>query len=212
MQKNKFIVIEGLEGAGKTNACICIKNILNEYNFKDVILVRQPGSTPIAEEIRELIQKKFDKDNLIKETELLLMYAARIQLVKTIIKPALKNGKWVISDRHDLSSLAYQGGGLGIKKTIITKLQSFFLEDFIPDLTVYLDVSPKIGLKRALKRNPLDLIESRSLQFFKKVRKIYLQQIKLNKNIIKINANLNMQTVSENITKQISNWLNKQVI
>lgn len=96
------------------------------------------------------------------------MYAARIQLVKTIIKPALKNGKWVISDRHDLSSLAYQGGGLGIKKTIITKLQSFFLEDFIPDLTVYLDVSPKIGLKRALKRNPLDLIESRSLQFFKK--------------------------------------------
>ncbi|QCI19913.1 MAG: dTMP kinase [Buchnera aphidicola (Brevicoryne brassicae)] len=212
MQKNKFIVIEGLEGAGKTNACICIKKILNQYNIKNIILVRQPGSTPIAEEIRKLIQKKFDTDNFIKETELLLMYAARIQLIETIIKPALKNGKWVICDRHDLSSLAYQGGGLGIKKTIITQLKNLFLKDFIPDLTIYLDISPKIGLKRALKRSPLDQIENRSLNFFKKARKIYLKNIKLNQKIIKINANLDLKTVTKNITKKMSNWLHKQVI
>lgn len=212
MQKNKFIVIEGLEGAGKTNACICIKKILNQYNIKNIILVRQPGSTPIAEEIRKLIQKKFDTDNFIKETELLLMYAARIQLIETIIKPALKNGKWVICDRHDLSSLAYQGGGLGIKKTIITQLKNLFLKDFIPDLTIYLDISPKIGLKRALQRSPLDQIENRSLNFFKKARKIYLKNIKLNQKIIKINANLDLKTVTKNITKKMSNWLHKQVI
>lgn len=212
MQKNKFIVIEGLEGAGKTNACICVKNILSKYNINNVILVRQPGSTPIAEEIRRLIQKKFDTDNLVKETELLLMYAARIQLIETIIKPALKKGQWVICDRHDLSSLAYQGGGLGIEKIVIIKLKHLFLKSFMPDLTIYLDVSPKKGLKRALKRSPLDQIESRSLDFFKKARKIYLKNIKLNQNSITINANLDLKTVTKNITKKISNWLHKQVI
>ncbi|QCI17985.1 dTMP kinase [Buchnera aphidicola (Acyrthosiphon lactucae)] len=212
MIKNKFIVVEGLEGAGKTNACMCIKNILKKYNIKNILLVRQPGSTPIAEDIRKLIKKKFNTDNLIKETELLLMYAARIQLVEKKIKPALENGIWVISDRHDLSSLAYQSGGLGIKKKIISKLQSLFLQDFMPDLTIYLDVSPKIGLERALKRNTLDLIESRSLKFFKKTRKCYLKNIKLNQNTIIINANLNIKRVTKNITKKVLNWLNKQVI
>ncbi|QCI20489.1 dTMP kinase [Buchnera aphidicola (Brachycaudus cardui)] len=209
MKKNKFIVVEGLEGAGKTNASIYIKNILNKYNIKNIILVRQPGSTPIAEEIRKLIKNKFDSDELIKETELLLMYAARIQLVEKIIKPALKNGMWVISDRHDLSSIAYQGGGLGIKKKIISTLKHLFLKDFVPDLTIYLDVSPRIGLKRALNRNSLDLIECRNLDFFKKTRKFYLKNIALDKKIIKINANLDINTVNKNIAKKILNWLNK---
>ncbi|QCI22797.1 dTMP kinase [Buchnera aphidicola] len=212
MIKNKFIVIEGLEGAGKTNACVCIKNILKKNNIKNILLVRQPGGTPIAEDIRKLIKKKFNTDNLIKETELLLMYAARIQLVEKKIKPALKNGEWVISDRHDLSSLAYQGGGLGIKKAKITKLQSLFLHNFIPDLTVYLDVSPKIGLERALKRNTLDLIEKRSLKFFNQTRRCYLKHAKLDNNIITINANLNIKKVTQNIKKKIWDWLNKQVI
>ncbi|QIQ41938.1 MAG: dTMP kinase [Buchnera aphidicola (Microlophium carnosum)] len=212
MINSKFIVIEGLEGAGKTHACIHIKNILKRNGIKNILLVRQPGSTPIAEDIRKLIKKKFNTDNLIKETELLLMYAARIQLVEKKIKPALKNGIWVISDRHDLSSLAYQGGGLGIKTNIISKLTSLFLKNFIPDLTIYLDVFPKIGLERALKRNPLDLIESRSLKFFNKSRKCYLKNIKLDKKTIIINANLNLKTVTQDITKRILNWLNKQVI
>ncbi|QCI21073.1 dTMP kinase [Buchnera aphidicola (Hyperomyzus lactucae)] len=212
MIKNKFIVIEGLEGAGKTYACICIKNILKKYNITNILSVRQPGSTPIAEEIRNLTKKKFKNDNLIKETELLLMYAARLQLVEKKIKPALENGMWVISDRHDLSSLAYQGGGLGIKKKIITQLHSLFFENLIPDLTVYLDVSPKIGLSRAYNRDPLDQIESRSLEFFRKTRKSYLKSIQLNKNTIKINANLNIKIVTHNITKKILNWLNKQMV
>lgn len=212
MIKNKFIVIEGLEGSGKTNACMCIKNILKQNHIKKILLVRQPGGTPIAEDIRKLIQKKFNTDNLVKETELLLMYAARIQLVEKRIKPALKNGMWVISDRHDLSSLAYQGGGLGIKKKIIYKLKSLFLHDIIPDLTVYMDVLPKTGLKRALKRNPLDLIESRSLTFFKKTRNSYLKNVKIDEKTITINANLNIQIVTQNITKKILHWLKKQVI
>lgn len=213
MIKNKFIVIEGLEGAGKTHACIYIKNVLyTKYNIKNILLVRQPGSTKISEIIRKLIKNKTYSENMTKETELLLMYAARIQLIKTKIKPALNKGIWVISDRHDLSSLAYQGGGLGIKKVIIHQLKLLFLNDFTPDLTIYLDVCPKIGLKRALKRNALDAIESRSLEFFKRTRKTYLKYIKLDKKSITINANENLHIVNKNIKKNISIWLKKQYI
>ncbi|QNS02031.1 MAG: dTMP kinase [Buchnera aphidicola (Pentalonia nigronervosa)] len=212
MIKNKFIVIEGLEGSGKTNACICIKKILKQHNIKNVILVRQPGSTPISEKIRELIINKSPREILTKETELLLMYAARIQLIQNIIKPALKNGMWVISDRHDLSSIAYQGGGLGIKTNIIKKIKILLLGNFVPDLTIYLDVLPEVGLKRIQSRHYLDHIENRSLNFFQKTRNSYLKNIKLDRNTIKINANLNIIHVNKKITEKISNWLKQQVI
>lgn len=212
IKKSKFIVIEGLEGAGKTNASICIQQTLKECNIKNVILVRQPGSTPIAEKIRQLIKNNFYIEDFVKETELLLMYAARIQLVKKIIQPALKKGIWVISDRHDLSSLAYQGGGLGIKKKLINQLKHLFLKDFIPDLTIYLDVCPEIGLKRALKRSKLDRIEHRSLNFFKKTRESYLKNIKLDKKTIKINANLDIHIVTQNIKSQVLKWLEKKIV
>ncbi|QCI17171.1 dTMP kinase [Buchnera aphidicola (Aphis helianthi)] len=211
MIKNKFIVIEGLEGAGKTSACTYVKKILRQNNITNIILVRQPGSTPISEKIRKLI-KIYHGEKIVKEAELLLIYAARIQLVKKIIKPALNRGDWVISDRHDLSSLAYQGGGLGINKNIINQLKNLFLENFIPDLTIYLDVMPEIGLKRALKRSSLDRIENRSLKFFKKTRKSYLNHIKLDEKIIKINANLDIENVTQNIKKQLLKWLQKQFI
>lgn len=212
MIKNKFIVIEGLEGAGKNNACFCITSTLKKNNIKNVILVRQPGSTPIAEKIRELIKNESHAEKFVKETELLLMYAARMQLVKKVIQPALKKGKWVISDRHDLSSLAYQGGGLGIKTKLINQLKKLFLGNFVPDLTIYLDVYPDIGLKRALKRSKLDQIEHRSLDFFKKTRKSYLKNIKSDKKVIKINANLNINIVTKNIQCQFLQWLQKNVI
>lgn len=210
MIKNKFIVIEGLEGSGKTHACTYIKDILKINNINNVILVRQPGSTPIAEEIRKLI-KTHHAETIIKETELLLIYAARIQLVETIIKPALNRGNWVISDRHDLSSLAYQGGGLGINEDIINQLKNLLLKDFLPDLTLYLDVTPEIGLKRALQRSSLDRIETRSLKFFNKTRKSYLKNIKLDKSIIKINANVDIKNVTQDIKKKLLKWLQKQL-
>ena len=210
MIKNKFIVIEGLEGSGKTHACTYIKDILKINNINNVILVRQPGSTPIAEKIRKLI-KTHHAETIIKETELLLIYAARIQLVETIIKPALNRGNWVISDRHDLSSLAYQGGGLGINEDIINQLKNLLLKDFLPDLTLYLDVTPEIGLKRALQRSSLDRIETRSLKFFNKTRKSYLKNIKLDKSIIKINANVDIKNVTQDIKKKLLKWLQKQL-
>ncbi|ALD15296.1 thymidylate kinase [Buchnera aphidicola (Aphis glycines)] len=211
MIKNKFIVIEGLEGAGKTHACFYVKKTLKKNNIKNVVLVRQPGSTPIAEKIRNLI-KAYHTEKITRETELLLVYAARIQLVETIIKPALQRGDWVISDRHDLSSLAYQGGGLGISENMINQLKNLLLKDFTPDLTLYLDVIPETGLKRILKRSPLDRIENRSLTFFKKTRKSYLNNVKYDNKIITIDANLDIKNVTKNIKKQLLKWLQKQFI
>lgn len=212
MIKNKFIAVEGLEGSGKTNACRTIKKILHNHNIHNVISVRQPGSTPISEKIRSLVKNKQNLERLSRETELLLMYAARIQLVEKIIKPALKKKMWVISDRHNLSSLAYQGGGLGIKEDIIVKLHNLFLKNFSPDLTIYLDVLPDIGLNRILKRGLLDEIEKRSVNFFTKTRKIYLKNASIDKKIIKINANLNISEVTKNIKNKLVNWLKTQSI
>ncbi|MBZ2279606.1 dTMP kinase, partial [Buchnera aphidicola] len=134
----------GLEGSGKSNVCLFIKKILKQQKIQKIILVHQPGSTLVGEEIRKLIKTTKNIKTMKKEVELLLMYAARVQLVEEIIKPALKKNIWVISDRHDLSSLAYQGGGLGVNKKLIYTLKKLFLGNLKPDLTIYLDVLPTI--------------------------------------------------------------------
>ena len=105
----RFIVVEGLEGAGKTSAIRTIQQWLNEHHIK-FISTREPGGTPLAEQIRTLV-KQVQDELVAPETELLLMYASRVQLVKTVIQPALQQGSWVLGDRHDLSSRVYQGCG-----------------------------------------------------------------------------------------------------
>ncbi|CAL4323104.1 Thymidylate kinase [Buchnera aphidicola (Eriosoma lanigerum)] len=206
---NKFIVVEGIEGAGKNHACSFIKKILENYGIKKIISIREPGSTPLAEKIRTLIKDKNIKEKIINKTELLLLYAARIQLVETIIKPKLKTGTWIISNRHDMSSFAYQGGGSRINTSFILKLRKMCLNNFYPDLTVYLDVEPKVGLKRAFSRGSTDRIEQKHLNFFIRTRNRYLQLINKNPKSIFINANYNIKTVEQNIFKKIKIWLNK---
>ena len=105
----KFIVIEGLEGAGKSSAIASVVTHLQAKGIQ-VETVREPGGTPLAESLRDLVKKKWE-EKVSPTTELLLMYASRVQLVDNIIKPALSKNRWVIGDRHDLSSRAYQGGG-----------------------------------------------------------------------------------------------------
>ncbi|CAL4322877.1 dTMP kinase [Buchnera aphidicola] len=208
MNNGKFIVVEGIEGSGKTNSCLLISKILKKNNIKNIIYVRQPGSTPISEKIRSLI-KKNHKEKLINTSELLLMYAARIQLVENIIKPALKKGTWVISDRHDLSSFAYQGGGGNIDIKKIFKLHKILLGKFQPHLTFYLDVDPKIGLQRVYARGVPDRIENNKLIFFIRTREKYLELVKSNPNIITINTNQNIEIVKEILQKKLKNWLKK---
>lgn len=166
MKNSKFIVIEGLEGAGKTSAIQTVVDTLKQQGITDLAFTREPGGTPLAEKLRELIKQGIEGEKVTDKAELLMLYAARVQLVENVIKPALAQGKWVIGDRHDLSSQAYQGGGRGIDKALMKSLRDTVLADFKPDLTLYLDLDPAVGLARARARGELDRIEKESMDFF----------------------------------------------
>ncbi len=115
--KSNFVVIEGLEGAGKTTARNTVVNVLNEQGINDIVFTREPGGTPLAEKLRELFKCGAEGDLPTIKAELLMIYAARVQLVETVIQPALARGAWVVGDCHDLSAQAYQGGGRGDRPT-----------------------------------------------------------------------------------------------
>ncbi|MCO6553965.1 MAG: dTMP kinase [Gilliamella sp.] len=207
----KFIVVEGLEGAGKTTAIDIVARILNRHNIGDLQFTREPGGTAIAEALRNIIKNGLDNELLTDKAELLMLYAARIQLIDNVIKPALHAGRWVIGDRHDLSTQAYQGGGRQLDKVFMMTLKKQVLGDFKPDLTLYLDIDPQIGLMRARSRGKLDRIEQQSLPFFERTRQSYLELAKQDKTIITVDAGKSIDNVNGQIEQILTAWLTKQV-
>ncbi|MBS0969904.1 dTMP kinase [Nissabacter archeti] len=203
----KFIVIEGLEGAGKTTARDTIVAALREAGITDLVFTREPGGTPLAESLRTLIKEGIEGETLTDKAEVLMLYAARVQLVETVIKPALARGAWVIGDRHDLSSQAYQGGGRGIDPTMMAALRDIVLGAFSPDLTLYLDLPPAIGLERARQRGALDRIEQESLAFFERTRARYQALAAADPRIKTIDAAQPLPDVSAQITATLRAWL-----
>ncbi|MDF7671342.1 dTMP kinase [Orbaceae bacterium ESL0721] len=203
----KFIVIEGLEGAGKTTAINTVKQTLNNHHIEDIVFTREPGGTTIAEALRDLIKNPPNGESLTDKAELLMFYAARIQLIETVIKPALKAGKWIVGDRHDLSTQAYQGGGRQLDADFMRILKEQVLADFKPDLTLYLDIDPEIGLMRASRRGALDRIEQESLTFFNRIRERYLQLAAEDPTIITIDAMQPVNEVKAQITQVLTEWL-----
>lgn len=208
--KSNFIVIEGLEGAGKTTARDCLVEVLKHHGVSEVIFTREPGGTPLAEKLRTIVKHGIEGEPLTASAELMLLYAARVQLVENVIKPALNRGVWVIGDRHDLSSQAYQGGGRGLDKELMQYLRQAVLGDFKPDLTLYLDVTPEIGLQRAGARGELDRIEHESLTFFQRTRDRYLSLAKEDNSIITIDACQSLAQVKQAIYLAVSTWLQDQ--
>ncbi len=204
--KGKFIVLEGLEGAGKSTAHRAIVEELQQQGITDLVFTREPGGTPLAEKLRQLIKHETE-EAVCDKAELLMLYAARIQLVENLIKPALAAGKWVIGDRHDLSSQAYQGGGRQIDQHLLATLKQTVLGDFEPDLTVYLDIDPAVGLARARGRGELDRIERQDLDFFHRTRARYLQLIENNPKAVIINAEQPLEKVTADIKSAVRNWL-----
>ncbi len=187
MTRGKFIVVEGMEGAGKSSAISVVENFVRSLEH-DFIKVREPGGTPLAEQLRSIVKSASHDEIITEETELFLMYASRSQLLANKIHPALAKGVWVIADRHDLSSRAYQGGGRGINEQVIDTIASITLKGFKPDLTLYLDIDPIIGLSRAKARGELDRIELENIDFFHRVRHKYRQLADADDRIITINA------------------------
>jgi len=198
-QKGKFIAIEGVEGAGKSTAIGMIKDILETQNIA-FILTREPGGTTLGEALRTVIIEQ-DMD---ARTELLLFYAARIQLVEKVIKPALNEGKWVIGDRFELSTFAYQGGGRGIDNDMIQRLSLFALQGFKPDYQIYLDIDPLLGLERVKQRGALDRIEQENIDFFNRTRQVYLDYVNTHDDITMIDARLPINTIHDKINEIIT--------
>ncbi|BBV04268.1 MULTISPECIES: dTMP kinase [Providencia] len=205
--KNQFIVIEGLEGAGKTTAINTVVETLNQAGVTDIVFTREPGGTPLAEKLRELIKQGIAGDKVTDKAELLMLYAARVQLVDTVIQPALAAGKWVVGDRHDLSSQAYQGGGREIDRHLMQSLRDLVLGDFKPSLTLYLDLPPELGLQRARSRGELDRIEKESLAFFERTRSRYLELAAGDETILTIDASQNIEQVQQDIRQTLTQWL-----
>ncbi|HGO5855172.1 TPA: dTMP kinase [Mannheimia haemolytica] len=204
--RGKFIVIEGLEGAGKTTAHQVILKELEQAGITDVVMTREPGGTPLAEKLRHLIKHETEEP-INDKAELLMLYAARVQLVENVIKPALAEGKWVLGDRHDMSSQAYQGGGRKLDRHLLETLKESVLGTFEPDLTIYLDLDPVIGLERARGRGELDRIEQQSLDFFYRTRERYLELTRNNDKAVIINAEQPIEQVTADIQQAIRNWL-----
>lgn len=174
MQTGKFITIEGGEGAGKSTNISFITDYLEKRGL-EVILTREPGGTPLAERIREILLDK-NEVSMSSDTELLLMFAARAQHLKEVILPAIQKGKWVICDRFTDATYAYQGGGRGIYYDRIAALENWVQGDLRPDMTIMFDLSVEIGLARASSRGELDRFEQEDIDFFNRVRNAYLER------------------------------------
>jgi len=208
MKKGQFIVVEGIEGAGKSSAISVIKQVLSKHNI-EFINTREPGGTPLAESLRDIVKSADHDEILTQETELLLMYASRSQLLANRILPALEKGIWVIGDRHDLSSRAYQGGGRGFDDELMDTIAKVTMKDFKPQLTLYLDISPELGLSRAQARGELDRIELEKIEFFHRVRNKYLEIALADDNIKIVDASEPMTFVHENIRQNVEEFLSR---
>jgi len=167
-----FITLEGSEGAGKSTSLNFIENWFVAKGIQP-IMTREPGGTPFAEEIRNILLANRE-ESVAPDSELLLMYAARVQHCQQFIIPYLKQDKWVISDRFNDASFAYQGTARGLDINRITELDQWSLQNFKPDLTLFLDISVELGLKRAGQRSIPDRFEEEDIEFFEKVRHGYL--------------------------------------
>lgn len=204
--QNQFIVIEGLEGSGKTTAIQAVIQFLNQINITNVVQTREPGGTPVAEKIRNLVKSVSD-EVIVPTTELLLMYACRAQLVEHVIQPALARGEWVVSDRFAMSTYAYQGGGRGISESVIKAIHYAAIGDFAPDMTIYMDIDPVIGLERAMSRGELDRFEQQQVDFFIKTRKKYLELAKQDDTIFMVDASKDIATVHQSIQQVLVSYI-----
>ena len=172
METGKFITVEGIEGVGKTTNVEFLREAIEKRGY-EVLTTREPGGTPMAERIREMLIEHGD-EAVPDITELLLMFASRSLHVNNVIQPALAAGTWVVCDRFTDASRAYQGGGRGFPQEDINRLAEWVHGDLRPDLTILLDAPVETGMSRAGRRGSPDRIEIERADFFERVRECYL--------------------------------------
>lgn len=173
----KFITVEGIEGVGKSSNIQYIAQALSDKGI-DVVITREPGGTPIAEALRNILLAEFEEKTL-PQTELLLLYAGRLQHIEHVIKPALQKGAWVVCDRFVDATFAYQGAGRGIALDKIESLNQWALGDFAPDYTLVLDAPVEVAMARIQSNRTLDRFEKEQYDFFDRIRNAYLTRAKV---------------------------------
>ena len=205
MARGKFITFEGGEGCGKSTQVKRLKEALEKTGV-EVLLTREPGGTWLSEEIRHLIKDQ-TTDAPCDRSELLLFLAARAQLVKNVIRPALEAGKWVVSDRFSDSTIAYQGYGRGLPLDILKDMNNFACEGLKPDLTLLLDVTQETSRARMHRREEAtnttsDRIELAGDEFHRRLRRGFAELAKVcPERIVTIDANGTVDEVWENVWK-----------
>ncbi|MFK7794459.1 MAG: dTMP kinase [Gammaproteobacteria bacterium] len=170
--KGRFITLEGIEGSGKSTQLNFVIDYL-QNNKIEVVSTREPGGTLVSEKIRDVLLDN-ELPGMHMDTELLLMFAARVEHVKKVIEPALDSGKWVVCDRFYDATYAYQGYGREIDIKRIDALKDFSIRGLAPDLTLLLDVTLEVSMDRVTKRGNKDRFEHEKMDFYKKVRDGYL--------------------------------------
>jgi dTMP kinase len=171
MNKAKFITFEGVDGAGKSTHLAWFAETLRQSGL-DVLVTREPGGTPLGERLREILLNQ----PMHAETEALLMFAARLEHIEQVIKPALQRGTWVVSDRFSDASFAYQGGGRGVPLAKLEQLERWVHADLQPDLTLLFDIPVEVARQRLSNNVTLDRFEQEQGSFFEKVRQAYLDR------------------------------------
>lgn len=204
----RLLVVEGLEGAGKSTAILYLLGLLQAQGIQ-VVTTREPGGTVVGEAVRTVL-KHTDQELLDPRTELLLFYAARVQLLETVVKPALARGIWVLADRCELSSFAYQGGGRDIDPVILKQLSAWCVGNTQPDLLFYLDISPEVGLQRAQMRGTLDRIEQEPLVFFQAVHAAYQVHLANYSTVVRLDANQPLPQVQADLEQALQTYLVSQ--
>ena len=204
--QGRFIVVEGLEGAGKSTALEVIQQVL-ALHAPELVVTREPGGTRVGEVARQLIKEIHPSEPLDPRAELLLFYAARVQLIEQVIRPALGRGAWVLADRFELSTLAYQGGGRKLALDMIEHLSAFCIRDIKPDLIIFMDVTPEQGMQRVVARGKTDRIEQESMVFFNDVYASYHHHIKTMSPVVVIDASKPLPVVQEAIRVAIERYM-----
>ena len=206
MDRGLFITIEGGEGVGKTTNIAVIERWLQQQGIS-YQLTREPGGTPLAEEIRRLLLEHRD-ETLQPTTELLMMFAARAQHLHQLIEPALAQGKWVLCDRFTDATYAYQGGGRRMSVQQIATLEELVQGPRRPDYTLLLDAPIEVGMARASQRGALDRFESEQLDFFQRVRDCYLARAQSEPNRFRvIDTNRSPDAIAADLTALLATIL-----
>jgi len=201
--RGRFITVEGIDGAGKSTQLAAIVALLRGRGL-DLVVTREPGGTPLGEQVRELVLHQ----PMGAHAETLLVFAARAQHIETVVEPALGAGRWVVCDRFTDATFAYQGGGRGVDEAHIAALEQWVHPGLQPDLTFLFDIAPEIAALRVATSRSADRFEVEQRDFFSRVRAAYLRRAeRFPDRFVVIDGAADAEAVTRRVTERLARWL-----